>query len=152
MNVRSRLKALALMIVAALGTACVTDQGTLTLLSTRNVELSRIDLKHVQFDRNVQGSDGRFWFLFIPFGRAPTMGRAIDDCLTAGRGDFMTSARVTSMWWTILICGWESFRVAGDVGESLGQGAREVEGVAPEVQDGTGGRNPWPRRSSYGDR
>lgn len=142
--------ALFVAVATSLATGCVTDHGAMTLLSSKNVELSRVDLKHVHFTRNVEASDGRFWFLFIPFGRAPTIGRAVDECLMTGRGDFMTSARVTSLWWTALLFSWESYRVMGDVGDSLGEGAREVEGVAPEVSGG-GGRNPWPRENGSED-
>lgn len=141
-----------LLVAASLSVGCVTDHGAMTLLSSKNVELSRVDLKHVSFTRNVQASDGRFWFLFIPFGRSPTIGRAVDECLVTGSGDFMTSARVTSLWWTVLLFSWESYRVEGDVGDSLGEGSREVEGVAPEVSGGAGGRNPWPRRENEAER
>lgn len=136
--------------LACLLAGCVTDHGAMTLLSSKNVELSRVDLKHVPFTRNVRASDGRLWFLFIPLGRSPTIGRAVDECLLTGSGDFMTSARVTSFWWSILLVSWESYRVEGDVGDSLGEGAREVEGVAPEVSRGGGGRNPWPSSTTGG--
>lgn len=136
--------------LACLLAGCVTDHGAMTLLSSKNVELSRVDLKHVPFTRNVRASDGRLWFLFIPLGRSPTIGRAVDECLITGSGDFMTSARVTSLSWSILLFSWESYRVAGDVGDSLGEGSREVEGVAPEVSGGAGRRNPWPRSTTRG--
>ncbi|MBI3725660.1 hypothetical protein HY251_17170 [bacterium] len=106
--------------------ACGAEQGRFTVISTRNVELSRVDLKHIPLKRGVSGSDGRFWFLFIPFGGAPTINNAIDDCLKSGDGDFMVSTRVKSFGWTILLFSWESFSAHGDVGSSLGSGSREV--------------------------
>ena len=41
-----------------------------------DVEVSRVDLKHVPLKRSVSESDGRFWLLFIPFGKAPTINKA----------------------------------------------------------------------------
>src|SRR5438105_15582508 len=103
---------------------CATDQGRFPIMSTKNVEVSRVDLKHIPFVRDVQGADGRFWFLFIPFGSSPTLAKAMDDCLKHGNGDFMTSARIESFFWSALLCSYESWRVTGDVGDSLGPGSR----------------------------
>jgi hypothetical protein len=107
-------------------TGCTTEQGRFTILSTHDVEMSRVDLKHAPTQHDVSESDGRAWFLFIPLGTTPTVNNAIDKCLKEGRGDFMTSARVKSTWWTILIFSWESYRVTGDVANSMGDGTGEV--------------------------
>jgi hypothetical protein len=109
-----------------MSSACAVRQGDFTILSTKNVEISRVDLKRIDFQRNLEGSDGRFWFLFIPFGSAPTLEDACDRCLEAGNGDFMTSAVIYSTGWTVILCSWESWSVKGDVGDSLSKGAADL--------------------------
>ncbi len=123
-------------VIAALLTGCRTEEARLTIASTKDVEVSRVDLKHIALKREVSESDGRFWFLFIPFGSAPTINRAMDECLESGKGDFIVNARITSFWWTILVFSWESYRIEGDVSNSIGGGAREV--VSPKPADPTG--------------
>lgn len=105
---------------------CTSRQGTYTILSTKNVEISRVDLKQVDFQRNVTGSDGRFWLLFIPFGRAPNLQEAVDECLETGGGDFMTSAALYYTDWHVILFGWEDWTVEGDVGDSLSAGAANI--------------------------
>ena len=106
--------------------ACRSEEGRFTILSTKNVELSRIDLKRVSVQRGITASEGRLWFLFIPFGGSPSVLRLSDECLSKGRGDFMVNARLDSFGWTCLLFSWGSLEVTGDVGDSLGVGAREV--------------------------
>lgn len=117
---------LAALLLGLLLTACTTRQGTFTVLSTKNSELSRADLKRIHFQRNVTGSDGRFWLLFIPFGSAPRIENAIDECLESGKGDFMTSAVLYSTDWSILLCSYGSWTVEGDVGDTLSEGSADI--------------------------
>jgi hypothetical protein len=121
---------------------CAIRQGDFTILSTKNVEISRVDLKRIDFTRNVKGSDSRFWFLFIPFGAPPLLEEAADAALEKGGGDFMTSAVVYSTAWHAVLFGWESWTIKGDVGDSLSAGAADlpsrtldtVEAVSPVVE------------------
>ena len=119
----SRLAILSLIIGLA---GCTTREGTFTVLSTKNSEISRVDLKRIQFQRNVAGGDSRFWLLFIPFGSAPKIENAVDECLENGKGDFMTSAVLYSTDWSILLFSYGSWTVEGDVGDSLSSGAADI--------------------------
>jgi hypothetical protein len=126
MNLACRLSA-GLAAVLLLGPGCATRQGTFTVLSTKNTEISRVDLKRVNFTRNVEGKDSRFWFLFIPFGSAPTIENASDECLERGSGDFMTSAVIYRTAWTVILFSYGSWMVQGDVGDSLSGGAADIQ-------------------------
>ena len=89
-----------------------------------------MDLKRAPYTRDVKGSDSCLSILFIPF---PPTGlswqRATDDCLREGHGDFITSARLERFRWSLLLVGWDSYHVVGDVGDSLGAGSRDIEGA-----------------------
>lgn len=117
-----KIAALFLCLVAG----CTTTVGRFPLLSTKYNEISRVDLTQVEYHRDVEASDGRVWILFVPLGGAPTIERAVDGCLRSGFGDFMTSAAVDSFWWSCFFVSYESYRVRGDVGNSVGVGARKV--------------------------
>lgn len=108
---------------------CASRLGDFTLLSSKTVEISRVDLKKVTYSRGIEGSDGRFWFLFIPFGNAPSLEEAVDAALENGNGDFMTSAVIHRTSWTIILFSWESYAVSGDVASSLDKGSRDIEGT-----------------------
>lgn len=125
---------LLLLVTLTLFSGCAARQGDFTLLSTKNVEVSRIDMKNVDLERNTKGSDGRFWFLFIPFGPAPTLEEASDDALEEGGGDFMTSAVVYRRQYHLGLFGWESWIVKGDVGDSLSRNSREMSGYGTRRQ------------------
>lgn len=125
MRVVASLLVLATLATTAVG--CSTTVGRFPVVTTKNVELSRVDLKEVGLQRNVEGSDGRLWFLFFPLGFSPTIERAMDECLNRGRGDFLVSARVDYFIWTFILFTYESYTVYGDAGDSLGAGTRDVE-------------------------
>lgn len=123
------MKRFALLALAALGmltAGCANRMGDFTILSTKNVEISRVDLKRVPFQRGVEGADGRVWVLFIPFGAAPNLKEAVDQCLENGNGDFMTSAVLYQNSWSVLLFGYEGIEIKGDVGNSLGAGSGDV--------------------------
>jgi len=106
-----------------LTTGCSVRQGDFSLLSTKKIELSHVDLQQADFTRDVEGSSSRLWFLFIPFGSTPTLEKACDAALERGRGDFMTSVVAHSSTWHIILFGWESWTVKGDIGDSMSAGA-----------------------------
>ena len=128
LKITRKFKTVLLLTIAILllTSACTTRQGTFTILSTKNVEISRVDLKRIDFQRNVEGSDGRFWFLFIPFSVAPKVEEACDRCLEQGNGDFMTSAVLYSTSWSCLLFSYDSWSLKGDVGNSLSKGAGDL--------------------------
>jgi hypothetical protein len=113
-------------LVALLAAGCTVRQANFTLLSTKNVELSRVDLKKIDLVRNRDGSSSRFWFLFIPFGGQPTLEDAVDDCLENGGGDFMTSGVLYTNDWSLLLFSYGSWKVQGDVGNSLSYGSADL--------------------------
>lgn len=83
-----------------LGSSCTVRVADFNAISTRNVNLDRIDLDSVD-GKKVIGTSSRFIFLFIPFG-LPTLQEAVDEALDAGGGDLMTDTAVyTSFWWFI---------------------------------------------------
>lgn len=135
-RVASLLIALAIGVVAGLlVSGCTTVVGRFPLLSTKYNELSRVDLTQLEYHRGVTATDGRLWLFVVPLGGAPTIERAADACLAAGFGDFMTSARVEAFWWSFFgLVSWESYTVTGDVGNSLGAGARQVEAPVGHVR------------------
>lgn len=107
---------------------CTMRQGDFTLLSTKNVEISRVDLKRVDFVKNIEGIDGRWWILFIPLGNEPTLEEACDRCLERGNsGDFMTSAVVYHTSWSLLLFGYEAWTIKGDVGNSISHGSADIQ-------------------------
>jgi hypothetical protein len=111
------LRFAALVLISLALTGCSSQVGAFTLLSTHNVEVSRIDLKKMDLGRH-QGTSTRFWLLCIPIGRAPSIDEAIDDCIERGRGDFVLNARVYDNSWTCLLFSWGSYVVQGEVGLS----------------------------------
>jgi hypothetical protein len=123
--VRSIVTCLALLAVLAAG--CTSEQGRFTVISTKNVDFGRVDTRRDVVERQRSESDGRLWILFIPFGRAPTVAKTVDNCLEEGKGDFLVNAQVTSFWWTLLLVSWESYTTTADVA-AVGAGA----GHAPE--------------------
>lgn len=109
-----------------LACGCTQRVGQFTLLSTKNVELSRVDMKKVDIVKNVKGTDSVFWFLFIPFGSL-SLERAVDNALQNGRGDFLNNAVISSSAWTAILVGQTSIEVQGDVVNSIGQNSLEIK-------------------------
>jgi len=81
-----RILLLVLLIVLFLGSGCSTRVADLTLVSTKNIDLSNttIDLKK---GKRTKGEDCVFVFLF-PFG-LPNLEEAIDDALEKAHGNVM---------------------------------------------------------------
>ena len=107
------------LVIAALSFGCTVHQRGFTFISTKNVELSRVDMVKTQVVRDRKGSDSRFWILFIPFAGNPTLENAVNGCLKDGDGDFIISPEVSSTGWSILLFSYGSWHVKGDVGNSL---------------------------------
>lgn len=107
-----------LFVISFLAFGCTVRQTGFTVLSTKHVELSRIDLKETDTALKQTGRDSRLWILFIPFGGNPTLENAVNQCLENGKGDFIINPIVDSSWWSLILFSYGSWYVTGDVGNS----------------------------------
>ena len=81
--------------------ACSIRLADFSILSTRNVNLEKIDLDSKPQVKGVVGKDSSFIFLFIPFG-FPHLEDAVDDALNKGNGDVLIDGVLYSKnWWFI---------------------------------------------------
>jgi hypothetical protein len=99
---------------------CATDEGYLTLASTRAVsldtrEISELDIEQLPVVRDVQGRHTAVTsVLFIPTFTGPHLEAAVEDAIALGHGDLLTRARVrTTKWWFLV--GVETLTVRGNV-------------------------------------
>lgn len=99
---------------------CATDEGYLTLASTRPVsldtrEISELDIEQLPVVRDIQGRHTAVTsVLFIPTFIGPQLEAAVEDAITLGHGDLLTRARVrTTKWWFLV--GVETLTVRGNV-------------------------------------
>ena len=108
--------------VAALSLAsgCATDEGHLTLATTRPVSIASRDIVDLDLDklpamRGIEGSDTAVTsVLFIPTLAGPSLAAAVDDAIARGHGDLLTRARVhTTKYWFLV--GIETLTVRGNV-------------------------------------
>ena len=105
--------------LAALCFGCSLRQTGFTIISTKNVELSSIDLKETNVVRNQSGRDSRLWLLFIPLSGNPKLEDAVNECLENGKGDFIINPVVRSTGWSLLLFSYGGWHITGDVGNSL---------------------------------
>jgi hypothetical protein len=96
----------------------MTRVGDMTMISTRNVKLDKIDIDRLPQTHNVVGRDSRFEFLFISFG-LPHIKDAVDDALEKGGGDLMTDVVFYQGGWWFLI-GQNTLEVKGTVVKTRG--------------------------------
>ncbi len=99
-------------------TGCAVRLGDMSVISTRNVTLDRVDLDRLPQVSSVTGKDSTFIFLFIPFG-VPHLEDAIDDALDKGGGDVMIDAVIHSQGWWFII-GQSTLKVKGTVVKTRG--------------------------------
>jgi hypothetical protein len=85
-------------LVAGASLACTSHVGNLTIVSTKNVELSQ---PHERFPR-VKESDSRLWLLFLPLGGSPSGLRAASDLIEEQKADYLTNVEVTEGGWSLL--------------------------------------------------
>jgi hypothetical protein len=108
-------------------TGCSTRVADFTVVSTKNVELSRIDVKKAAVVHNVTGQSRKFIIVLFPTG-VPTIQDAVDDALKRGGGDVMTSTKVEQGGWYIpFIFGVNYIKATGDVINSVGVGSSEIK-------------------------
>jgi len=108
-----------LMLQFLLLTGCTYRLADMTVLSTRNVTLNKVDLDTLPQVRGIKGIDSKFTFLFIPLG-FPHLENAVDDALEKGGGDVMTDVTIQTEVWTMLIFGQNSISVKGNVVKTRG--------------------------------
>ena len=84
------------LVATALG--CTSHVASVTLFSTRNVEMSQ---HHDRLPR-AEESDSRLWLAFIPLGGPPSGLRAATDLIEEQNADYLTNIEVTEGGWTLL--------------------------------------------------
>lgn len=99
---------------------CITDQGHLTLATTRPVSIAARDIVDLDYDqlpsmRDIEGNSTAVTsVLFIPTMAGPRLADAVDDAIARGHGDVLTRARVhTTKYWFLV--GIETITVRGNV-------------------------------------
>ena len=92
---------------------CSTHITDFSMISSKNVNLNKVDIDKLPQSKNVIGKDKKFVFLFIPFGQ-PTIKGALNDALQKGNGDLMVDASVYVTNWGFLI-GQTGIEIKGDV-------------------------------------
>ena len=99
--------------VLILTSGCSLRIADLTVVSTRNVNLDKVDLDSMPQTRGVIGKDSKFMLCFIPLG-VPHLEDAIDDALDKGNGDIMVDGVLYSEGWWFLV-GQNTIKVKGNV-------------------------------------
>jgi hypothetical protein len=114
-----RFGGIGLAVLTALA-GCATNEGYLTLASTRAVSIDARDLRDLDFEmlpvmHDIEGSHTAVTsVLFIPTFTGPHLEFAVDDALARGHGDLLTRANVsTTKWWFLI--GVETLTVRGSV-------------------------------------
>ena len=93
---------------------CSLRLADFSVISTKNVNLDKVDLDAMPQTKGVRGVDSNFMFLFIPFG-FPHIENAIDEALEKGGGDVMIDTVLYSKGWSILLIGQNTLEVKGTV-------------------------------------
>ena len=111
-----------LAILAATALGCSSKVATLTLFSTRQVEMTQ---PHDRVDR-VNETDSRLWLLFLPLGGAPSGLAAAIRILDEQKADYLTNVEVTEGGWSILA-------ISGGWVEVEADAWRRRSGLAPSM-------------------
>ncbi len=106
------ITAVALSIFGSQG--CTIRQADLTAISTRSVNLDRVDLDSLPRKGRVEGRTSKWMILGIPLG-IPHLEDAVDDALTEGQGDLLTDAVVYQSGWSVIFFGQSTISVEGEV-------------------------------------
>ena len=89
---------LAALALSASAWGCSSHVATLTLLSTRHVDVAA---PHDRLERTSE-SDGRLWLLFLPLGGAPNGLDAAVRILEEKDADYLTNVEVREGGWSLL--------------------------------------------------
>jgi hypothetical protein len=98
MRLRATATGILIAILAGTTLGCASKVATITLFSTRQVELSQ---PHDRVDR-VKETDSRLWLLFLPLGGAPSGLSAAVRILDEQNADYLSSVEVTEGGWSLL--------------------------------------------------
>jgi hypothetical protein len=101
-------------VALVLVTGCSVRLADLTMVSTKNVSLSKVDLDKLPQTQGVIAKDSRMIVLGIPLG-FPHLENAVDEALEMGKGDLMTDAVITAKGWSIFLVGQNTLEVKGSV-------------------------------------
>lgn len=108
-------------IVLALGAGllfsigCTQHLGNFTFLSTKNLDLSNLDMEASANAPIVEGQDNKPIIFIFPTG-TPSLKEAVDRAIESGRGKALSDARITHTFWYVpYIVGNEEFKVRGKV-------------------------------------
>ncbi len=93
---------------------CSLRLADFSVISTKNVNLDKVDLDAMSQTKGIIGVDSKLMFLFIPLG-IPHLEDAIDDALEKGGGDVMIDTVLYSKGWSILLIGQNTLEVKGTV-------------------------------------
>jgi hypothetical protein len=97
---------------------CATHEAFLPVATTRaaNLDLSGVDVRSLPIKRRIRGEDSSISsLLFFPVGRAPSLGRAVENALARGQGNVLANVEVRSRNWWFLPVGLSTLEVEGDV-------------------------------------
>lgn len=97
----------------------MTRLGSLTMVSTRNIEFSK---QQVELKRGVYGKSREFVVLGIwRFGKA-SMETAIDDAIArAGAGEYLKNVSINKYYWYFIVFRIRGIKVNGDLMGYQGQ-------------------------------
>jgi hypothetical protein len=98
MNRRIVLAAAGMALMSMTGTGCSSTVASLTMVSTKNVDLSA---PHERLPRASENDD-RFWLLFIPLGGEPSGVQAATKLLEDASADYLTNVEIREGGWSIL--------------------------------------------------
>lgn len=123
---------------------CRIELGRLTVVSTKNVELSRIDMARLHVRRGAEGEHSRIFILGLPLWKI-SLETAVDRMLEAGGGDLATNSVVSYWRWEFLLFGWDTCFVTGDVVNSLERAQHEdFPPATASARESTGPRGVAP--------
>lgn len=98
--------------IIALSTSCTYRLGDLTIMSTKNIELSKMGMYKKCSERAI-GEDKVYLIFFIPIGM-PSIEEACDRAIESAGGTFLTDAVVTYEYFSFFF-GWMKYEVEGEV-------------------------------------
>lgn len=114
MLMKHLLAATCMAVAVLLLSGCEQRIGDFTFLSTKNIDLSNVDIRPSRADPEVEGVDSK-WIVIV-WGTPPSLKEAIDRAIEEGGGTALVDASLyVKHWWVPYIVGQTQFRVEGKV-------------------------------------
>ncbi|HVN40316.1 MAG TPA: hypothetical protein VMW19_19305 [Myxococcota bacterium] len=107
---------------------CSTTLANLDVVSTKTTDFSQA---HHRSASQASDTDGRLWITILPLGGAPSIDKAMNNLLEKYNGDYLTDAKVSETWWSLLLVSYGAIEVKGDVWSA---GAGASSGSAPTAK------------------